>query len=51
MSIDLKQIPVAKRPRQLRFTGRVLYLVDDAELMRRQLNGEDLQVQDTSREA
>jgi 3-isopropylmalate/(R)-2-methylmalate dehydratase large subunit len=44
MSIDLQQIPVAKRPRQLRFTGRILYLVDDAELMRRQLEGEDLEL-------
>ena len=42
--IDLKQIPVARRPRKLRFAGRVLYLVDDAELMRRQLNGEDLEL-------
>ncbi len=44
MSIDLKQIPVAKRPRRLRFDGRILYLVDDAELMRRQLDGEDLEL-------
>jgi 3-isopropylmalate/(R)-2-methylmalate dehydratase large subunit len=40
--IDLTHIPVAKRPNKLRFDGRILYLVDDAELMRRQLNGEDL---------
>ena len=44
MSIDLMQIPVAKRPNKLRFTGRILYLVDDAELMRRQLNGEDIEL-------
>jgi 3-isopropylmalate/(R)-2-methylmalate dehydratase large subunit len=44
MSIDLKHIPVQKRPRKLKFTGRVLYLLDDADLMRRQLNGEDIEL-------
>jgi 3-isopropylmalate/(R)-2-methylmalate dehydratase large subunit len=44
MSIDLSQIPVQKRPRKLRFTGRILYLLDDAELMRRQLDGEDIEL-------
>ena len=40
---DLTQRPVAKRPSVLRFEGRILYLVDDAALMERQLNdGEDL---------
>ena len=40
---DLTQRPVAKRPSVLRFDGRILYLVDDASLMERQLNeGEDL---------
>jgi 3-isopropylmalate/(R)-2-methylmalate dehydratase large subunit len=40
---DLTQRPVAKRPSVLRFEGRILYLVDDADLMRRQLDdGEDL---------
>ena len=40
---DLTQRPVAKRPSVLRFEGRILYLVDDAELMRRQLDdGENL---------
>ncbi len=34
--------PVEKRPDRVRFEGRVLFLVDDAELMRRQLAGEDL---------
>ncbi len=33
---------VARRPDRLRFGGRVLLLVDDADLMRRQLAGEDL---------
>jgi 3-isopropylmalate/(R)-2-methylmalate dehydratase large subunit len=44
MSIDLMQIPVAKRPRKLRFDGRILYLLDDAELVRRQLEGEDIEL-------
>src|SRR5688572_24072045 len=44
MSIDLMQIPVAKRPNKLRFNGRILYLVDDADVMRRQLNGEDIEL-------
>jgi homoaconitase/3-isopropylmalate dehydratase large subunit/3-isopropylmalate dehydratase small subunit len=42
MSIDLQKIEVAKRPAHLRFEGRVLYLLDDADLMRRQLEGTDL---------
>jgi 3-isopropylmalate/(R)-2-methylmalate dehydratase large subunit len=44
MSIDLMQLKVEKRPDRLRFEGRVLFLVDDADLMRRQLAGEDLQL-------
>ncbi|HET9441212.1 MAG TPA: aconitase family protein [Longimicrobiales bacterium] len=44
MSIDLMHIPVTKRPRKLRFDGRILYLLDDAELLRRQLNGEDIEL-------
>ena len=44
MSIDLLTLNVVKRPRRLRLHGRVLFLVDDAELMRRQLEGgEDLE--------
>jgi 3-isopropylmalate/(R)-2-methylmalate dehydratase large subunit len=35
-------LEVRRRPEHLRFDGRVLFLVDDAELMRRQLAGEDL---------
>jgi 3-isopropylmalate/(R)-2-methylmalate dehydratase large subunit len=42
MSIDLLSLNVEKRPPHLRFQGRVLFLVDDAELMRRQLAGEDI---------
>src|SRR5688572_32577777 len=44
MSIDLMQIPVAKRPNKLRFNGRILYLVDDADVMRRQLSGENIEL-------
>ena len=42
--LDLTRTPVARRPRKLRFDGRILYLVDDAELIRRQLGGEDLEL-------
>jgi 3-isopropylmalate/(R)-2-methylmalate dehydratase large subunit len=38
----LKRIPVEKRPPSVRLQGRILYLVDDADLVRRQLEGEDL---------
>ena len=34
---DLLEREIEKRPATLRFEGRILYLVDDAELMRRQL--------------
>jgi len=34
---------VARRPDRVRFDGRILFLVDDAELLRRQLAGEDLE--------
>jgi 3-isopropylmalate/(R)-2-methylmalate dehydratase large subunit len=44
MSIDLLSLKVEKRPPRMRFDGRVLFLVDDAELMRRQLQGEDLEL-------
>jgi 3-isopropylmalate/(R)-2-methylmalate dehydratase large subunit len=49
MSIDLLKIRVEKRPDRLRFEGRVLYLVDDADLMKRQLAGEDLELTDELR--
>ncbi len=39
---SLLQRPVSKRPNRLRVQGRVLYLVDDARMMERQLAGEDL---------
>jgi 3-isopropylmalate/(R)-2-methylmalate dehydratase large subunit len=50
MSIDLLSLNVEKRPPRLRFDGRVLFLVDDAELMRRQLAGEDLELTDELRQ-
>ncbi len=41
---DLTRRPVSKRPSVLRFEGRILYLADDAALMRRQLiDGADLE--------
>jgi 3-isopropylmalate/(R)-2-methylmalate dehydratase large subunit len=46
MSIDLLSLKVEKRPDRMRFDGRILFLVDDAELMRRQLQGEDLSLTD-----
>ena len=49
MHPDLSRIEVRKRPARLRFPGRVLFLVDDAELMRRQLAGEDLAFTDEVR--
>jgi 3-isopropylmalate/(R)-2-methylmalate dehydratase large subunit len=43
MSIEsLKTRPVERRPAQVHLSGRVLFLVDDAELIRRQLAGADL---------
>jgi len=39
---SLLRRPVAKRPARVCLRGRVLFLVDDAELVRRQLAGEDL---------
>ncbi len=49
MSIDIQTISVEKRPDRLRFEGRVLYLADDADLMRAQLAGEDLELTDELR--
>ena len=46
---DLLELQVARRPSRLRFDGRVLFLVDDAELIRRQLAGEDLPLTDELR--
>ncbi len=39
---SLKRRPLERRPDRVRFDGRVLFLVDDPELIRRQLAGEDL---------
>ncbi|MBX6365930.1 MAG: 3-isopropylmalate dehydratase [Gemmatimonadetes bacterium] len=49
MRTDLLHLDVRKRPARLRFEGRVLFLVDDAELMRRQLAGEDLDLETARR--
>jgi 3-isopropylmalate/(R)-2-methylmalate dehydratase large subunit len=49
MRDEITAIRVAKRPSHLRFEGRVLFLVDDADLVRRQLEGEDLEVTDALR--
>jgi len=49
MGTDLLKLNVAKRPARLRFEGRVLFLVDDAARMRRQLEGEDLELSDELR--
>ena len=42
MHESLKQRPVTKLPDDVQFAGRVLFLADDADLVRRQLAGEDL---------
>ena len=42
MAESLKTRLVEKRPDHVRFDGRILFLVDDADLIRRQLEGEDL---------
>lgn len=42
MNPTLMKMPIEKLPDHVRFTGRVLFLVDDPELIRRQLAGEDL---------
>jgi 3-isopropylmalate/(R)-2-methylmalate dehydratase large subunit len=39
---SLRTRPIEKRPANVRLSGRVLLLVDDADLVRRQLSGEDL---------
>jgi 3-isopropylmalate/(R)-2-methylmalate dehydratase large subunit len=39
---SLKTRPVEKLPDRVRFDGRVLFLADDAGLVRRQLEGEDI---------
>jgi 3-isopropylmalate/(R)-2-methylmalate dehydratase large subunit len=42
MSESRKNRPVGKRPATVRLDGRLLFLVDDADAIRRQLQGEDL---------
>ena len=42
---DLRNLKVEKRPAHLRFDGRILYLVDDADLVRRQLEGQDVDLE------
>jgi 3-isopropylmalate/(R)-2-methylmalate dehydratase large subunit len=42
MPTSLLKRPVARRPDRVRLSGRVLYLTEDPELIRRQLDGEDL---------
>ncbi len=39
---DLTKRAIEKLPDTIRFDGRILYLLDDADLVRRQLNGEDI---------
>ncbi len=42
MNSGLKNLSPKKRPDHVNLSGRVLFLTEDAELMRRQLAGEDL---------
>ncbi|MCI0435189.1 MAG: aconitase family protein [Gemmatimonadetes bacterium] len=49
MHDDLLKLEVERRPDRVRFDGRVLFLVDDAALMRRQLEGDDLELSDEVR--
>lgn len=44
MIASLLSRPVDKLPDQVRLEGRLLFLVDDPELVRRQLGGEDLEL-------
>lgn len=44
MNPSLSQISTEKLPEEVLFSGRVLYLADDPELIRRQLEGEDLEL-------
>jgi 3-isopropylmalate/(R)-2-methylmalate dehydratase large subunit len=48
---DLRTRPLQKRPDTIRFDGRILYLLDDAELVREQLyQGRDLELTPELRE-
>lgn len=42
MNSSLLNRPVAKRPDKVRLKGRILFLTEDPELIKRQLEGEDL---------
>ncbi|MBW3553111.1 MAG: hypothetical protein KY466_06365, partial [Gemmatimonadetes bacterium] len=48
--MDIQKIEVTKRPPKMRFDGRVLLLVDDPDLLRRQLRGEDIELTPEVRE-
>lgn len=43
MNQSLQSRSVAKRPDKARFTGRILFLAEDAEIVKRQLEGENLE--------
>src|SRR5512143_3788089 len=45
MPNSLLQRPVKRRPSEVLLKGRVLFLCDNADLVRRQLGGEDLSLQ------
>jgi len=49
MIASLLNRPIEKAPSEIRFDGRVLFLLDDADLVRRQLDGEDLELTDELR--
>ncbi len=46
MHDDIKSRKVEKRPATIDIAGRILFLANDAELIRRQLGGEDLSLSD-----
>jgi 3-isopropylmalate/(R)-2-methylmalate dehydratase large subunit len=46
---SLRSRAIEKLPAQVRFEGRVLFLVDDPELVRKQLDGQDLEFTDEIR--
>jgi 3-isopropylmalate/(R)-2-methylmalate dehydratase large subunit len=51
MIASLLSRPLERLPAEVRFDGRVLFLADDAALIRRQLEGEDLEMTDELRAA
>jgi 3-isopropylmalate/(R)-2-methylmalate dehydratase large subunit len=50
MIASLLSRKIEKLPAEVSFQGRVLYLLDDADLVRRQLGGEDIQLTDELRD-